>query len=175
MPLPSSLISANYQTESTNYQTGSARERVGRIGGSCESWRGVMACRDGTRQGTNDTGGITQDGVSRVRGYPPSHWATHYPKKAFLCITRFFLRKSSPGHCPGDAPPSIPMIKCEVEEELPRASLLGCSPQCTTSILSSSNRRNGKLKGNMFVTSHQVQQKKQATYLKYLCMSSGKL
>lgn len=79
MLLPFSLISANYKKESTNYQTGSAKERVVRIGGSHESWRDVMAWRDGTRQGTNDAGGITQDGVSRVRGYLPSHWATHYP------------------------------------------------------------------------------------------------
>lgn len=85
MLLPFSLISANYQMESTNYQTGSAKERVGRTGGS---WRGVMAWRDGTRQETNYTGGITQDRVSRVRCYPPSHWATHYTSpKVFLSIS----------------------------------------------------------------------------------------
>lgn len=88
MLLPFSLISANYKKESTNYQTGSAKERVVRIGGSHESWRDVMAWRDGTRQGTNDAGGIAQDGVSRVRGYLPSHWATHYPSpKDFFLST----------------------------------------------------------------------------------------
>lgn len=36
--------------------------------------------------------------------------------------------------------------------------LLGCSPGCPTSVLSSSNRRDGKLKGNTSVRSHQVQE-----------------